>query len=379
MTQLPTSAPTVFASAGRRLRDRLAENFLLRGARIPALDGIRGWAILMVFNVHFFARYQPKFYFTEPGGAAWTALTIIHSGSFGVDLFFFLSGLLVYKSLMAKPVGALRFLYDRYRRLLPVIVFVTLYVAADTPPRRLFDNLFFLNIFNEPPIHFFTWPLVYEMYFYVLCAAVFIGCRRLRFVAGWPFFFALVTALIVCEFEVRFRISFSRFLGFFWGVALARLLAGEAGRRALAALPSWTWAVGLGLLLYCRWLWGSGWFMAAGGNEHLKNLLFFSAVNASLFLITASVMTRASMLSRIFSFTPLRFLGIISYSLFMTHMLALQITQNVVGIPVTNVWSMLANHAVTVLAATGLAMFSFYYLERPYFIRPASPKQAPPR
>ena len=136
------------------------------------------------------------------------------------------------------------------------------------------------------------------------------------------------------EFEVRFRISFSRFLGFFWGVALARLLAVEAGRRALAALPSWTWAVGLGLLLYCRWLWGSGWFMAAGGNEHLKNLLFFSAVNASLFLVTASVMTRASILSRIFSFTPLRFLGIISYSLFMTHMLALQITQNLVGIPV---------------------------------------------
>ena len=354
--------------------------FQLHASRIPALDGIRGWAILMVFNVHFFARYQPQFYFTEPDSTPWTILTILHAGSFGVDLFFFLSGLLVYKSITAKKTGALHFLYDRYRRLLPVIIFITLYVAADTKPPRLFDNLFFLNIFDLPPIHFFTWPLVYEMYFYVLCAGVFIALRRFRLISGWPFFFTLVLACIVCEFEFRFRISFSRFLGFFWGVALARLLGTATGRDYLQRLPGWTWMVGLGLFLYCRWLWGSGYFMMAGGNEHLKNLLFFGAVDASLFCIVASVLTRKSILTRIFSFTPLRFLGIISYSLFMTHMLSMQIAQNVLGLTVAGLWSMLGNHVATLIFALGLAMFSFYYLERPYFTRPASPTpMAPPR
>ncbi|MEA5089138.1 acyltransferase [Solidesulfovibrio sp.] len=353
----------------RRFLDWLEDKFLLRANRIPALDGIRGWSIIMVFGVHFFARYQPKFYFTEPGGAAWAFLTVAHAGSFGVDLFFFLSGLLVYKSIMNKKPGALRFFYDRYRRLLPVIVFVTIYVAADTEWTKLFDNLFFLSIFNSPLIHFFTWPLVYEMYFYVLCAVLFIGCRRIAFTRSWPFFFLLVAALVFCEFEVNFRISFARFLGFFYGVALARLMADARLLAYLKRLPRLTWLVGLILFLYCRWLWGTGYFMAAHGNEHIKNLLFFSAVNGSLFLITASVLTRPSLLSRVFCFLPLRFIGIISYSLFMTHVLTMQIAQNVLRISTTGVWSMLANYVTTLACALGLAAFSFYYLERPYFVR----------
>ncbi len=366
-------------TAARRLLDWLEDVFLLRANRIPALDGIRGWAIVMVFGVHFFARYQPKFYFTEPGGLPWGLLTLAHAGSFGVDLFFFLSGLLVYKSISRKKPGALRFLFDRYRRLLPVIVFVTLYVAADTERTKLFDNLFFLSLFDSPLIHFFAWPLVYEMYFYVLCAALFIGCRRFSFTSGWPFFFAVVTALVVCEFEVRFRISFARFLGFFYGVALARLMADPRGLAYLKRLPRLTWLVGLLLFFYCRWLWGTGYFMAAPGNEHVKNLLFFAAVNGSLFLVVASALTRQSPLTRFFCFTPLRFVGIVSYSLFMTHVLAMQIAQNVLRVPVGGVWSMLANYALTLACALGLATFSFYYLERPYFAPPPRPTQAPPR
>lgn len=365
----------------QRLRgwlDSLEDMFLLRSNRIPALDGVRGWAILMVFNVHFFARYQPKFFFTEPDGALWSLLTIVHSGSFGVDLFFFLSGLLVYKSITNKKPGVLRFLYDRYRRLLPVIIFITLYVAADTERTKLFDNLFFLGIFNAPLIHFFTWPLTYEMYFYVLCAALFIAGRRFRFTAGWGFFFLLVAVLVYCEFTVKFRISFARFLGFFYGVALARLMADGRARALLTRLPRPTWLVGLALFVYCRWLWGSGYFMAAPGNDHVKTLLFFGAVDLSLFLIVASVLTRESLLTRIFSFLPLRFLGVISYSLFMTHVLAMQIAQNVFRIPVTGVWSMLANHVVTLAFAVGLACFSFSYLERPYFVPPGKPQRRIP-
>ncbi len=349
---------------------RFEASFQLQTNRIPALDGIRGWAILMVFNVHFFARYQPKFYFTDPGSLPWSLFTVVHAGSFGVDLFFFLSGLLVYKSLMTKQPGALRFLYDRYRRLLPVIIFVTLYVAADTPPKKLFDNIFFLGVFDSPLIHFFAWPLIYEMYFYMLCAVLFIGLGRYQATSGWAFFFCIVATLVVLEFEVKFRISFSRFLGFFWGVALSRLMGNQTTLAYLKRLPRLTWLVGLALFAYCRWLWGTDWFMTAGGNEHVKNLLFFAAVDGALFLIVASVLTRPSILTRIFCFKPLRFLGVISYSLFMTHMLAMQIAGNLCPIQVASPWSMLANHAVSLAAAMGLATFSFSYLERPYFVRP---------
>ena len=59
------------------------------GDRIPALDGIRGYAILLILQLHTFASFAPA----DPAGKAWKALSGL--GWCGVDLFFVLSGYLI--------------------------------------------------------------------------------------------------------------------------------------------------------------------------------------------------------------------------------------------------------------------------------------------
>ena len=106
--------------------------------RMPALDGIRAIAILLVVGLHLImgqagdvgeaiSQYDTDAYFDQ----------IVHSrigrilarGEFGVDLFFVLSGFLIgsilFKELFAtKTLNLKRFYTRRFIRLLPVYFFV---------------------------------------------------------------------------------------------------------------------------------------------------------------------------------------------------------------------------------------------------------------
>ena len=41
--------------------------FPVDGGRFAALEGLRGWALWMIFHVHFLGRYEARNYFLEPG------------------------------------------------------------------------------------------------------------------------------------------------------------------------------------------------------------------------------------------------------------------------------------------------------------------------
>lgn len=76
---------------------------------LPALDGVRGLALLAVLAFHFVAH--------GPGEAAWPASvrTVALGGWAGVDLFFVLSGFLITRILLASrgKTGAMRVFYAR--------------------------------------------------------------------------------------------------------------------------------------------------------------------------------------------------------------------------------------------------------------------------
>ena len=114
--------------------------------RRPALDGLRGLAVLAVVGYHF------------GGGSA----SVLPGGFLGVDVFFVLSGYLITGLLLAEHartgrIDLVGFAARRVRRLLPALVVVLLAVCAwiwwatppDSYPRRRADLLWTLGYLNN--------------------------------------------------------------------------------------------------------------------------------------------------------------------------------------------------------------------------------------
>ncbi|EUJ38710.1 acyltransferase [Brochothrix thermosphacta DSM 20171 = FSL F6-1036] len=88
----------------------------LKQTYLPGLDGIRAFAIFSVFAYHL--NYQ------------WAK-----GGFIGVDVFFVLSGYLITSSLLAQwqkkqTIDYKRFLYGRFKRLIPAAYFMIIVVVA---------------------------------------------------------------------------------------------------------------------------------------------------------------------------------------------------------------------------------------------------------
>ncbi|MCU1384019.1 MAG: acyltransferase, partial [Acidobacteria bacterium] len=195
-----TLVTTLAAPAVRStMRSRLAGLFDLpasSGARMHALEGIRGLAIVLVFFVHYhslFGRYvesAPASHFVSQ------FLGVI--GHCGVDLFFVLSGFLIYGALLRRQVPYAEFLGRRIERLYPTfaVVFV-LYVGLSflfpdqnkIPGRPLAAIVYLLQnaallpgILNIAPLITVTWSLSYELGFYAVLPLVVYGLSLRR----WP-------------------------------------------------------------------------------------------------------------------------------------------------------------------------------------------------
>jgi exopolysaccharide production protein ExoZ len=139
-----------------------------------SIQSLRGVAATMVVVLHVSAS-------TKPFG--WDDLTPL---SAGVDLFFVISGFIMWVTTAAKPgITALRFYKDRIIRIVPLYWFLTMIALAfvtATPP-HIAASLVFLPYPNKAgfsPVLIPGWTLLYEMFFYLLFgAAVWISPGRL--------------------------------------------------------------------------------------------------------------------------------------------------------------------------------------------------------
>jgi peptidoglycan/LPS O-acetylase OafA/YrhL len=304
---------------------------------VPALDGLRGIAILLVLACHFT---------DEPLG-----------GAYGVDLFFVLSGFLITTLLLEERTAAGRiglggFYVRRARRLLPALAaMLCCYLVYNAILGRnalgtvadyglYFGNVYFV-VTHQPDTtglgH--LWSLAEEEQFYLLWPVLLLVLVRARRPLYWVT--ALAVALIAYRFALilggasmhrLYRAPDTHSEGLVLGAALAFLrqrgfVAGE-------------WAGKLGLALTIPAVVAGAWDIG------------LPVFELGALLLVAAAVSETS-LAKALSVRPLVWIGALSYSLYLWHFPVL--------------WAFHDHNRLLALGVTFLlAWLSYRYIELPF-------------
>jgi exopolysaccharide production protein ExoZ len=286
--------------------------------RLLAMEGLRGFAVFLVFLQHF--GYQ-ALQLTEPSGVVKVALGVFRSyGNQGVELFFVLSGYLIYGSLVARQTRFLPFMRRRIRRIYPAfLVAFGLYFCAvlagptsDRIPSEplaltwyLLSNLLLLpGIFPLPELMAVAWSLSYEVTFYLICGLI--AARFTLFRAAPARRIAGIQLIAAVFITASWFLPWlpTRMIPFFAGMLLA-----EGVGTSVMVVPGW-----LGLTAPAIALLVTHTLPISGLFQELIHAIAFFLLCASCFAGTAA--------ASVFSWTPARLLGNMSYSYYLLHGLA---------------------------------------------------------
>jgi peptidoglycan/LPS O-acetylase OafA/YrhL len=293
---------------------------------IPALDGLRGVAILLVLWSHSFG----------PPGAG-----------LGVDLFFCLSGFLITALLLAEwhqrgAISLVSFYERRARRLLPaLLLLVVVFVAVAPSTRNLFaaavgvgyvGNVALLTGHDISP---FThlWSLAQEEQFYVLwpfalIVAMRLAPRLLPYVLAALFLATSLDAATASTYERLWYGPDTHAGGLILGALAAVLYVRRADRRVPVGIAA---LVALGCVMLFQ-------------TPTARFVLPVFALAATA-LVVAAAQDSSRLFTRTLAFRPLRYLGRISYSVYLWHPLFLAIGWEV-GIPISVACAAASYHVV---------------------------------
>ena len=352
--------------------------------RIPALDGVRGFAVAAVLLFH--------------GGH-------LQGGFLGIDLFFVLSGFLITSLLLAESerrarVGLAAFWTRRARRLLPALLMmlggVALYsvVFADASEldsirrdafstigyfanwRAMFATQDYWALFTRPSPLQHTWSLAIEEQFYIIWPLVFVAVlawsRRAvpRTIFRICVIGAVVSAVLLAVLydpnnsSRAYYGTDTRATAILIGAALAAALSawgtlrGRSARLVLEVLG----ATGIVVLAYA-------WTSLDGQTEWLfRGGLFVFSLSA-VAIIAALVHPTPGPLSRLLAWRPMCLLGLISYGVYLWHWpVYVVLDEQRTGL---TEWPLLVTRiTVTIL----IAVTSFLLVERPIHLGSGSPR-----
>ena len=318
--------------------------------RIPGLDGIRALGILLVLAFH--------------GGLSWAS-----GGFFGVDVFFVLSGFLITGLLVAefrqhRGIALRRFWAHRVRRLLPALLAVLctvgivagIWAPADTLAQLRGDGLATLLYVNNwhqvlggqgyfaelatprPLLH--AWSLSIEEQFYLVWPLVVLAVLRLA--RSLRALLAVTLALAVASAVDMALLSHpglaanrsyfgtdTRAQALLLGASLAIVLARPLG-RAGSRDPSGSLLRPIALSAAARRALGAaglvGLAVVLGMSATVEATTAWPSLGGFALLSLATVAMIASVallpegaLGRALSVAPLRYVGAISYGLYLWH------------------------------------------------------------
>lgn len=333
---------------------------------LPCFDGLRAISISIVLLRHF-------------------EVSKLIPGGFGVTVFFFISGVLITRLLLAEfrrngQVSLKQFYLRRFVRLMPALFALVLItsmmriVRGDrVPSSELYATIFYYrNYFNYVVVCLTdyeilirgwnqTWSLAIEEHFYFLFPPLLLWIgpanpRSLKFFGGVlciPLLLRIVYWFTVpCAEDYNYSATETRIDSILSGSVLA--LSTE-----FLPFPRLKKLLGNPALLYAA----LATIVASIGyrNSFFQDTLKFSIHHACLFVIIFQLLhlDQHFWLKRLLELPPLRFTGRISYSLYLWHWQAHHLSESYIAGPG---WVRLL---CSIVGSVGLASLSYYLIEMP--------------
>jgi peptidoglycan/LPS O-acetylase OafA/YrhL len=344
---------------------------------VPEIDGLRAIAVLAVVIYHM--NLSP----------------LLKGGFIGVDIFFVISGYVISKSLYnGQALGLLSYISNFYtrrmKRIIPALVtclVVTMIASILFIPASWLDDLIgktglsaFLGYSNftlalnnnqyfsvveeyNPFLH--TWSLAVEEQFYLLFPLLFYVWLNFRGKESVTGFIARVILPFLCIISFCFAI---------WETSVNH-------NRAFYLLPSRFWELAVGALLFqfhsknfyvfksqkmLSGLMLTGIMMIVSGFIFTDPWAFpfpwaLVPVTATTLILNgiAGTIEKPSFLSKFLSSLPMKYIGKISYSLYLWHWPAAVLLRWTVGF--NTYWLMF----IYLAASFGLATLSYHFIETP--------------
>jgi peptidoglycan/LPS O-acetylase OafA/YrhL len=343
---------------------------------IRELDGVRGLAALMVFFHH-------VCFTSIPAGDSntWSLpirllRTVSIQGSYGVDLFFVLSGFLITSLLLearARPAYYHDFYWKRALRILPLYVLCLLGVLFFVPGSRNFVLLSFLFLSNFAHVLHVQgggpfWTLAIEEQFYLLWPTV-VRRRAVDELQRWALAIGVGTIalrLLAAAFGHRdYYFTFFHCDGLAWGAWLAcwwsqrDATKGNARREGHAILA---WLVS-GAMLFAVFPSPDASLRALAFAACLRQtgIALFAAA-AVAFLITHAGTRYLAVLRS----CTLTFFGLVSYAMYMIHLYVMEIYDRLCGgLRVGNSAAYMVRFFCILAGTIAVCLLSRYLIELP--------------
>ncbi len=343
-----------------------------RRNRFESMEGLRAYAAFLIFLVHYFYFYVWMVWRTNLNSLRLDTIPDLETAiyyflfrsHYGVDIFFLLSGFLVFRMMQRPNFRYDSFLRSRISRIYPALLFTTAIYFVFTIHKNPFDLLQFLgNIFvlNGVPgstikgYNIATWSIFYELSFYILFPLLFLltGGRNRTVTLS-----ILLIGVFILLLAVGAHAAYIRYLMFLGGVFLASLSPAMLSRID-RALPET-----VVVILY----FASTAFYVT---EH-SFLRFTPVYLVTSVLLVHKVLFGEGWLHRIFAWRPVRYFGNVSYSFYLIQLFTIKIGFFIVPISLIAysrhlylLATLTASFCISLIVATLL----YQLLERPYFSR----------
>ncbi len=353
----------------------------------PDIDGLRAVAVLSVLAFHL-------------GG-------YLRGGFVGVDIFFVISGYLIsaiiFADVAASRFSILGFYERRIRRIFPalfgmLIVFSAVasfyllptefvdfsksMLAATTSTSNFYfwqHSGYFDSPLSSPLLH--TWSLAVEEQFYILFPIFLVAVRRffpqrLRIAVVILFFVSLATSAVMVHYSpvTAFYMPYTRA----WELLMGTLVSlGMFPRLRSSLTRNLATLTGIGLILYAVHSYSK--------DTPFPGIAALAPCVGSALIIGAGKFG-PSLVSRVLSWRPVVFIGLISYSLYLWHWPVIVLHE--MGLSVNLNSALPHRYAVLlpalrfdmlieILVSFVLAVLSWRFVERPFRSRPLRIERRP--
>jgi exopolysaccharide production protein ExoZ len=306
-----------------------------------AMEGIRGIAVFLVFLVHYHAIFGARINANSLTSGLSFALSSI--GEAGVDLFFVLSGYLIYGAVIKKRTKYTSFMRRRIQRIYPVFlcVFALYLIVSKILPSEskissgifaastyIIENLLLLpGMLQIDPIIVVSWSLSYE-FFYYLSLPLLVSMLRMRdWQARKRVLFFVALAFLFTAYCLIFRDNHIRLIMFISGIILYEAIHSynvlNEATITFDYIALCLFIVTLPIIYILSKrpdIVSFVPYINIQGYRYRVVLLFFC-----FFVFVLACFRSRTLLHGIFSWAPLRWLGNMSYSYYLIHAITLKV------------------------------------------------------